>query len=302
VQKTIVSVEHAMFPGTSVVETTWVTESWGFLYSRTAYDVANRQDYAFQTTTYERRPGSSDLYLSFEMTMDDGTAILYEPKYFGALANLPVTYMYQTTVKDAQGRTDAVTQDYYVWDHRSGAPQDIRKKSMDYNPNTGFLDYEVIEYRSGPVNIMTVDYNAAGQRDYVIEKRTDGVMVATDYGPATGLLDFVITTSADGRLLAEDYDAAGRLDFVIDRRADGTMVVSDYNSETGLLDFVITIFSDGRLLAEDYDVAGRLDYVIERWADGRMVATDHDLYDQYAWSTHRLAYDAAGRLESVLLL
>jgi len=41
---------------------------------------------------------------------------------------------------------------------------------------------------------------------------------------------------------------------------------------------------------------------VERWGDGRMVVTDHDLLDQHAWSTYRIAYSAAGAIDSVTVL
>jgi hypothetical protein len=111
--------------------------------------------------------------------------------------------------------------------------------------------------------VLSFDFRAQPVRDYTSK--------ASDYDPATGLLDYVITRYRDGRVEAIDHDP-----------------------RTGNRDYAVTTRTDGSILAEDYDSAGRLDYVIEYRADGGRTATDYDLNDDFAWTTYTITYGASG--------
>ncbi len=241
-------------PVTGAIDYTFTTDQVigsTYVVTATDYDLDDAQPWASYTIRNETFGPGIVVLKSAEARMDDGTGILLEKEYFGALGNIPVHYMDRWTTRDEQGRLDYMYETYErVAPH--GQIPDTSLRAFDYNPNTGKLDFVLIQYFDG--HQLAVDYDpVTGQLDYALATGPDGRVLATDYNPATGLLDYVITRDPGGHMIAEDYDASGRLDYAIESWADGRKVATDYD----LADqFPWTTFS------VTYDAAGQ----VESWS------------------------------------
>lgn len=291
---------------------------WEYVNSRTDFDLYNEYDwlsYTVRKTAYAY--GQLEI-ASTDTLMDDGSSKLVEYEYRGGLGNSPRLVTTKMTLKDDEGRIASIEQKYTGVVLPGGPTSIVSNEIWDLDPVTGRTEQHTVNYFSGKSYVVTIaldgalradDYDVAGRLDYVIDKRSDGTQIASDYNPDTGLPDFVITTTLDGSLRADDYDSAGHLDYVIEKRPDGRQVASDYNPETGLLDYVITTSADGHMRADDYDVAGRLSYVIEKNPDGTQIALDYNpetglldfvITTRPDGSMRTDDYNAAGQLDYVI--
>ncbi|WP_159999303.1 hypothetical protein [Roseomonas sp. 18066] len=250
----------------------------GQVYSRTAYDLDDThswQSYTINTGYFGLEQARTT---SIVAVLDDGSTMKTDYSYFGALASYPIQYLETWTRSDAEGNVRLVVENWDSPIDRFGGENEYYNRVMKYEAGSADPYYVHTRYYDGPRESITYD-RENGNKDYVLNTWLDGRLKAEDYNPDTGLLDYVITRDDTGYRLVEDYDAQGRLDYVIETLADGKTIARDHDPASGLLD-----------------------YVIETAADGRRVATDYDLADEYSWESFTITYNAAGQIESAVLI
>lgn len=269
-------VTTSLDPSTGKIDHQFTTLSAPFgtyVATATDYDLGNQ--YAWSSYTIHRAASFSDSYVTdTQSVMDDGSTVTVT-NLFDHPHGQRFQYGALTALTDAQGRLDYVLETHSSISPIPGDDGNDRflLRALDYNTETGHLDYLVINYANGTTD--SVDYNAA-----------------------TGLADYGVATYTDGRTVARDFDSAGRLDYAITTYAGGRTVAQDFNAQTGVLSYDILTDPDGHSVAQSYDAAGRLDYGIEHLADGHLIATDYDQADTQPWTTYSITYDALGTIQS----